>query len=429
MKFVSTRNDAPTVGLVEAIDQGLAPDGGLYVPDQLADLSERDFGTDPQRVDVALAIARSFAPDLPEDALREICDDALAFPTPLTEVDAKTEMLELFHGPTGAFKDVGARFLAAFMTHPEVVKRQGQPGKARTILVATSGDTGGAVAAAFWKRPGVRVLLLFPKDGVSPRQAHQLSAWGENVSTYAVDGTFDACQRMVKEAFADPALRAAHGLSSANSINLGRLLPQTFYYAWAALNVQARRKHAATFVVPSGNLGNATAALWARAMGFPIAQVAMATNANRVFVDYLEKGEFSARDSVPTLANAMDVGNPSNLERIQHLFPDLNELRAVVPTLSVDDEVIKQTIRNFHGENGWAICPHTATGITLREKLAADHAVVVATAHPAKFESVVEPLIEQSLALPPALAEVLARSPHAEDLAPTLDALKEALDS
>jgi threonine synthase len=427
MDFLSTRGDSPPVDLSTAINQGLAPDGGLYVPRAFPSLNGADVHPDLSMSEVGTRIASAFAPQVEGDVLAEICQDALNFPIPRKKVDGGTEILELFHGPTAAFKDVGARFLAAFLTHPALASKMERSAPTRTILVATSGDTGGAVASAFWRRPGVRVILLYPKNGVSPRQAHQLAAWGENVQTYAVNGTFDQCQEMVKKAFVDDDLRRDWFLSSANSINVGRLVPQSFYYAHTALQVARERGEAVTFVIPSGNLGNATAALWARALGFPIAGVALATNANRVFVDFLEKGAFEPAPSIPTLANAMDVGNPSNLERIQHLFPNHVELGKVVRAMSVDDDAIRSTISAFHQKHRWPLCPHTATAIHVREALDLEHAVVVATAHPAKFESVVEDLIHESLPLPPALAEVLARPARQENLAPTLDALRAAL--
>ena len=276
-------------------------------------------------------------------ALAAVASEAFNFPAPLVPLtdDGRLAVLELFHGPTAAFKDFGARFLAACFAR--LRRGAAQP---LTILVATSGDTGGAVAAAFHERPGITVAVLFPKGLVSPTQERQLTCWGGNVRSLAVRGTFDDCQRLVKQAFVDPQLRARGALSSANSINLGRLLPQVVYYAATSLEVWRAHGERSSFVVPSGNLGNALACLWARELGLPIAEVVLAHNANRTVPDYLESGQWRPRASVATLASAMDVGDPSNMERLRTLFPELAALRAAVSAVSVDDEAIRARIRS-----------------------------------------------------------------------------------
>ena len=419
MKYVSTRGASPPVGLSEAIQASLAPDGGLYVPQSFPVFKVEDFDGLETLPDVA---ERFLAPFFEGDGLAahlsEICREAFDFPVPLVETDETTAVLELFHGPTAAFKDVGAQFLAACVAR--------LPGR-RTVLVATSGDTGGAVAAAFRGRANAEVVVLFPKGLVSPRQERQLTCWGAGVRAYAVRGDFDDCQRVVKAAFADPELREARGLLSANSINLGRLLPQAAYHAAASLWYSRRRGARAGLVVPTGNLGNGVAALWARAAGLPVREVVFATNANRAVPDYFETGAWSPRPTVRTLANAMDVGAPSNMERLLRLHPDLSELKKFARAFSVSDEEIARTIAAEAARGGRVYDPHTAAAVHARSLLSSPHWVVVATAHPAKFESVVEPLVGRELETPPALAELLDKETACAEIEPSLGALAGAL--
>ena len=302
-----------------------------------------------------------------------------------------------------------------------------------TILVATSGDTGGAVAAAFHGRPNVRTVILYPLGLVSPRQEKQLTCWGGNVTTLAVKGSFDDCQRLVKQAFADPGLREAHRLSSANSISIGRLLPQTVYYAFASLSLWRSEARRPGFIIPTGNLGNAQACVWARSMGLPISDVILATNANRPIPDFLESGEWRPRDSLATLASAMDVGNPSNMERLRWQFnDDIDALRAAVGAISVDDAQIREQIAAEFQRNGRVWCPHTATAMWVyrhfsEKRRAEKHWVVAATAHPAKFEEIVEPLIGRSVEIPEQLAALLELPVKATRITPELDQLTNAL--
>jgi threonine synthase len=332
----------------------------------------------------------------------------------------------LFHGPTAAFKDFGARFLAASFAR----LRRGEP-RPLTILVATSGDTGGAVAAAFHGRPGIRVGVLFPKGLVSPTQERQLTCWGGNVESFAVRGTFDDCQRLVKQAFVDPELRARTELSSANSINLGRLLPQAAYYASSSLEVWRRYGEPASYVIPSGNLGNAAACIWARCIGLPIGQIVLAHNANRTVTDFLASGEWRPRPSVATLASAMDVGNPSNMERLRALFPELADLRTAVSAESVDDTAIRERIRRGFERYGQIWCPHTATAAEVYERLVAGRRpgrwIIVSTAHPAKFSEIVAPLIGRAVPVPESLARLLARPSSCTEIEPDLASLRAAL--
>ncbi|TLZ26811.1 MAG: threonine synthase [Gammaproteobacteria bacterium] len=410
--FASSRGGAPTVSFGAAVLQGLAPDGGLYVPLGWPHLAPRDF----DGVSELPAIAgRLLAPFLEGDPLaRELAPlaaEALDFPAPLVPLapDGRLSVLELFHGPTAAFKDFGARFLAGCFG----CLRQGAE-RPLTILVATSGDTGGAVAAAFHQRPGVEVAVLFPKGLVSPTQERQLTCWGGNVRSVSVRGTFDDCQRLVKEAFRDAALATRTQLSSANSINLGRLLPQMVYYAAASLATWRAHRERASFIVPSGNLGNALACLWARRIGLPIGEVVLAHNANRTVPDFLASGEWRPRPSVATLASAMDVGDPSNMERLRALHAGIEELRAAVSAVSVSDDEIRARIVAGYRQFGQIWCPHTATAAEAWARLPPEARrerrwVLAATAHPAKFREIVEPLIGRTVPVPETLAKLFAR--------------------
>jgi threonine synthase len=425
MRFRSTRGRSPAVGLSEAIDRGLAPDGGLYVPEVLPRFELSEFQGVDGIPDLAKLLLAPFAADDPLRAeLDEMCDRALSFPIPLRPLGRNTSLLEVFHGPTAAFKDVGARFLAESV--PRIDRNLGRRGR-RTVIVATSGDTGGAIASAFYGKPGVDVVVLFPKGGVSARQQAQLTCWGGNVRSFALRGAFDDCQRIVKASFADEDMRSSLRLTSANSINLGRLLPQCVYHVAGALRFWRLAGLAPTLIVPSGNVGNATAALWAQAMGFPIARVVLVSNANRVIPDYFASGRYAPRPSVATLANAMDVGAPSNMERILDLYPSLDELQRVAASGRCDDATIREVIAR--GPSDWeaVFCPHTATGIHHREQHPEGHAICVATAHPAKFETVVEPLVGQPVPVPPALAELLERPTSFEELEAETGALRDAL--
>src|SRR5580704_15087118 len=367
--FTSSRDPTVRLGFSAALQQGLAPDGGLYVPAAWPQLPPRAFDGATSLPEVAeRLLAPFFAGDPLAGQLGAIAREAFDFPATLVPLfpDGRLAVLELFHGPTAAFKDFGARFLAACFA-----RLRGSESRPLTILVATSGDTGGAVAAAFHRRPGIEVAVLFPKGLVSPTQERQLTCWGDNVKSFAVRGTFDDCQRLVKQAFLDPGLRQETELSSANSINLGRLLPQAVYYAATSLAIWRKYGELASFVVPSGNLGNVAACLWARKVGLPIGEIVLAHNANRTVPDYLETGEWKPRPSVATLASAMDVGNPSNMERLRALFPELRAMRGAVSAYTVTDDAIRARIRAGFEEFGQVWCPHTATGAEVYERLSA----------------------------------------------------------
>ncbi len=430
MRYHSTRGAGP-VSLDDALRQGIASDGGLFLPDSLPRFEVGDFDRAESIADVAHVLLRPFfeGSSLAGD-LDAILDETYRFPVPATPLPIAghdVSLLELYHGPTVAFKDVGAGFLAACLSRLE-----GDPDDPLTILVATSGDTGAAVAAAFDGRPGMRVVVLFPDGRVSKRQAHQLCCWSDNVLSLKVQGSFDDCQALVKAAMGDPDLSARHRFSSANSINIGRLLPQSTYYADASLRHFRRTGHEPGFVIPTGNLGNAFACIMAREMGLPIGPVILATNANRTIADYFETLEWLPRASLQTLASAMDVGDPSNMERLRHVVGEAEVLREQLGVLSVDDDRIRESIRRDFAEFGFATCPHTATATHAWRQLEADTAkahewILVATAHPAKFETIVEPLIGQPVPVPPELAELLARPARALSIEPTLAALARVL--
>ena len=424
MQYLSTRTPNHRVSLSTALQDGLAPDGGLYVPERFPDLGPEVFEDCDTIEAVAERLLRPFAEDDPlAERLPAICEATYGFPVSLREIGHDTSVLELFHGPTAAFKDVGARFLADSLAR--LNEEADQP---LTILVATSGDTGAAVAAAFWKRPNVEVVVLYPKGKVSDRQEKQLTGWSDNVQTVAVRGVFDDCQALVKEAFQDDTWQERLRLSSANSINIGRLLPQMTYYAHASLQHWRAHGTRPNVIVPSGNLGNGLACLYARECGLPIDEVVFATNENRPVTHFLETGEYEAFESRETLATAMDVGDPSNMERLLHHWPTATALRDTITAERVTDGQIEEQIRRGSGAWDTVWDPHTATAVEARERLDPDDAhewTLVATAHPAKFPEVVEPLVGRDIDVPEPLAEVMARSHPVPEIEPDLDALDE----
>jgi threonine synthase len=429
MRCHSTRNPAREVGLSQALKDGLAADGGLYVPEQLAPVSVDRLAASPGLAALASELlAPYFASDALASELAAIAREAFSFAAPLVALPGAEDLavLELFHGPTAAFKDFGARFLAASLA------RVPKGGRALTILVATSGDTGGAVASAFHRRSGIRVVVLYPRGLVSPRQEQQLTCWGENVASYAVRGTFDDCQALVKSAFADPQLTARLELSSANSINIGRLLPQVVYHAHASLTTWRRTGTKANVVVPSGNLGNVLACVWARQMGLPIGAIVLAHNANRTVPDYFATGVWEPRPSIPTIASAMDVGNPSNMERLRDLYPAWESVKGALRADTVSDAAIRERIRVDYARYRRAWCPHTAVAAECYARLprgerAAGPWILVATAHPAKFPEIVEPLIGGEIPVPEPLARLLDLPRQVSELEPSLAALRDAL--
>lgn len=429
--FVSTRGHAPAVSLREAVFAGLAPDGGLYTPVAIPRLSSgviEELRGAPL-LEVASVMARALmAHDIEPLALDRLLHEALDFDTPVIQVGSDVHALELFHGPTLAFKDVGARVLARLMAHFHAEREP------LTVLTATSGDTGAAVAHAFYGLGGTRVVVLYPEGRVSRVQEAQFTTLGGNVVALAVDGTFDDCQRLAKEAFAFSEVADRVRLTSANSINVGRLLPQVFYYGYAALSFPADVP--LTVSVPSGNFGNVTAGLIARRMGIPLAKLVAATTVNDAGARYLETGDYAPRPSQPTLANAMDVGAPSNIDRIRWLYAGrLDALQAAVRGSVHTDIEVRSAMQTLHAETGYVVDPHSAIAyLGVRSTpppsrpLEPPHTrMFLATAHPAKFAEVVEPAINARVPLPAALQAALSRSPQSERIAPTLRALSEFL--
>ena len=427
MRMLSTRGIAPPASISDAIAAGLAPDGGLYMPETLPRFTPTDFDGDATLAQVGKRLLRPFfAGDVLEGELDAICDAAFAIDPPLRAFGETNDyILELFHGATAAFKDYGAGFLAAALA---ALPRGDKP---LTIVVATSGDTGAAVGAAFHRKPGVRVAILYPDGRVSPRQAHQLGCFGDNVRAFRVAGSFDDCQRLVKTLLSDAAFKQEVPLGSANSISLGRLLPQMAYYAHASLAHWRASGRPLNFVVPTGNLGNALACFLARRMGLPIGELVLANNANDALAKFFEGGDYAPQPSIATLANAMDVGAPNNFERLQWLEPDAASLRAQLSAESVGDDAIRATIVDTWKRYGETVCPHTACAVRVLQRLRTRGVdgdwAAVSTAHPAKFPEVVEPLIGQEVPLPPALATMLERPSHAQPLADDGEALRDLL--
>ena len=427
MRFVSTRGSASAVTLSEAIRRGAAPDGGLYMPEALPSVDPNAFDPETPLADFAAAFLQPFFEDDALDSeLPAICAEAFDFQVPLVTPDpARPDLhaLELFHGPTGAFKDFGARFLIACFD------RIGGEDGPLTVLVATSGDTGGAVGCAAEGHRSVRAIILFPRGRVSPYQELQLTCWREPVRALELDGDFDDCQRLVKAAFADAKLSAEHRLTSANSINIGRLLPQVAYVAHASLKIFATTGKKPGLAVPTGNLGHGFAVLFARAMGMPVGSVVLATNANRTLREWQDSGSYEPRPAVATIANAMDVGAPSNFERLIALPDAQREVRVEL----VDDEAIRRRIRAEFDRSGYIWCPHSATAAEAHARLSESERsdrpwIVAATAHPYKFREVVEPVIGARVDAPPALAAILDRAARKNTVVPSLGALAEALE-
>ena len=401
MMYYSTNGKAPKAGLRKAVTKGLAEDRGLYMPESIKRLPDEFFRTMGSRsfVDNSARVAEAFfGEDVPSDELYRIVSETLSFDCPLREVEPGIYALELFHGPTLAFKDVGARFMARLLRH-----FTGGEGDIN-VLVATSGDTGSAVANGFLGVEGIRVFVLYPKGKVSPIQECQFTTLGQNVTALEIDGTFDDCQALVKAAFVDDGLNASMRLTSANSINVARFLPQAFYYFHAVAQLGICD---AVCCVPSGNFGNICAALFGRRMGLPVKRFIAANNANSVFYEFLQTGEYRPRPSVQTIANAMDVGDPSNFARIWDLYGHSPEaIRADISGATYSDAQIEGTIRDCFARTGYLLDPHGACGYrALKEGLRpGETGFFCETAHPAKFKDTVERIIGAPVAVPERLA-------------------------
>lgn len=412
--FKSTR-DSHWVHLDEAILKGLADDGGLYIPDQLPQMQWEDFKAYRSLPEFAYYLLRPFFEKsaIPFDL--DFCRKIFNVPMPLHRLADRQYVLELFHGPTLSFKDFGARFFAACLS--ALAKN-----KEFKVLVATSGDTGSAVAAALFGQPGVKAVILFPYKQITARQQAQITTWGGNVKALAVNGRFDDCQRLVKAAFSDEDLAQSYHLTTANSINIARLLPQMLFYAYSSVYLAAKGQQPVHFIVPSGNLGNVTACYWAREMGFPIGEIQIATNENRALLDYWNTGDYQPHATISTLANAMDVGNPSNLERLLALYSDYGLFKREVNVEAVSDEEIRQAIVQCYQESHYLICPHTATAYHRLQVADPEKTwIIAATAAPAKFEEVIEPLLGIHLPIPKSLEKILARDEQFQRIEPQLE--------
>ena len=400
MIFYSTNNKSNTADLKTAVLKGLASDKGLYMPESIPVLPKTFWDNIPGKTmgEIGFELLKPyFCPDIPEDTFRKMVDDAFNFPVPVVKITDQISTAELFHGPTLAFKDVGARFLARVMSY--FASNQGDI----NVLVATSGDTGSAVANGFLGVKGVKVHVLYPSGLVSRLQELQFTTLGQNVTAYEVSGVFDDCQRMVKECFMDKELNQKRILTSANSINLARFLPQSVYYAYALSQIPQERWKDVVMTVPSGNFGNITAGLVAWRMGMPVKRFIAAINANRVFADYLETGVYKPQKSIATIANAMDVGDPSNFARVIELFgKSVDNIRAEISSYSYTDEQIGATMAQVLKETGYELDPHGAVGYSaLRDHLNnGELGLFLETAHPAKFIDTVEKYTGKRVEIP-----------------------------
>jgi threonine synthase len=410
MRFYSTNNPALFTTLKEAVLQGLAPDNGLYMPEQIPVMPHGYFTAihELSFQEIALHVAEKFTVDeIPASELKRIIEHTLEFDAPLVEVEKNISALELFHGPTMAFKDFGARFMSQLLRY-----FSGQFEREIVILVATSGDTGSAVANGFLDVPGIRVIVLYPSGKVSDIQEKQFTTLGKNISALEVQGTFDDCQRLVKTAFLDHELRQKFFLTSANSINIARLIPQSFYYFYGYAQRRHRQKPV-VFSVPSGNFGNLTGGLLAKRMGLPVEKFIAATNVNDVVPEYLRTGNMLPRPSRHTISNAMDVGDPSNFARLMDLFQgDLNAMRKAITGYGFTDGETAEAIRSVSQISRYTLDPHGAIGYLGIKKYLSGltddiNGIFLETAHPAKFKEVVETAIQEGIALPPALEKFM----------------------
>ena len=433
MKYYSTNRKAPLATLEEAVKRGLAPDRGLYMPERIVRLPE-EFFRDMGEMDfheIAFAAASAFfGEDIPSGDLKDIVCDTLNFDTPVVNIHDNIWALELYHGPTLAFKDVGGRFMARMLSY---FVRQEKTDRKTTVIVATSGDTGSAVANGFLGVEGIDVIVLYPSGKVSEIQEKQFTTLGQNITALEVDGNFDDCQRLVKSAFMDEDLGRTMTLTSANSINVVRFLPQAFYY----FNAYAQLKRAGhdsniVFCVPSGNFGNITAGLFAWRMGLPVRRFIAANNRNDVFLEYLKTGEYTPRASVRTIANAMDVGDPSNFARILDLYGNSATLiRQDIAGCRYTDEEIGRTISSLYDKYGYLADPHGACGYQGLTDLLSDGetGIFLETAHPAKFKDTVEKIIGKSVEIPERLKDFMKKEKKSIKMTNRFEDFKEYLES
>jgi threonine synthase len=427
MEFYSTNNKDLKLNIKDAVIKGLSPDRGLFMPEKVPVLPETFFEKieDMTIPEIGFEILKPyFTPAVPEEKLKEIVTEAFNFDIPVKKVEQNISVLELFHGPTSAFKDVGARFLARVLAW--FVK---DLDREVYVLAATSGDTGGAVANGFYGVDGVKVVVLYPSGMVSDRQEKQFTTLGGNITALEVKGTFDDCQKLVKSAFLDEELNDKLFLTSANSINIARLLPQMVYYFYAYARLKSEKRNI-VISVPSGNFGNLTAGVLAYRMGLPVKRFVAATNINDVVPGYLQTGRYIPRTSVQTLANAMDVGDPSNFVRLTDVFEnDHDKMNELISGFVVDDDTIRSTIKEVNDRTGYVLDPHGACAYTaLRSELDNDeYGVFLATAHPAKFPDVVEEQTGETVPVPAEMQMFMQREKQSDELAPSLSDLKKYL--
>lgn len=431
MKYYSTNHKAPQASLQEAVVKGLAPDRGLYMPERIQALPQSFFETIEQRSfqEIAYEVAKAFfGEDIENETLKQIVYETLSFDTPIVEVSKNIYSLELFHGPTLAFKDVGARFMARLLGY--FIRKQGQ--SLVNVLVATSGDTGSAVANGFLGVEGIRVYVIYPKGLVSEIQEKQFTTLGQNITALEVEGTFDDCQALVKSAFMDAQLNAKMNLSSANSINVARFLPQAFYYfhayaQWKRLNSENNQGKDLVFCVPSGNFGNITAGFFAQRMGLPVKRFIAANNSNDVFYKYLQTGEYQARPSVATIANAMDVGDPSNFARVLDLYQHSHQaICGNISGAAYTDAQIADTLKTVYQRDGYLLDPHGACGYrALSEQLQeGECGIFLETAHPAKFKQTVENIIHSEVDIPAKLQAFMQGEKQSLPMSKDFDSFK-----
>jgi len=429
--FVSTRAGKRPVTFREAVFSGLAPDGGLYVPTKQADLGLRIRGFSKKNTFPELSeilIGDLLEGELSRESVHRVAERAFTFAPALQPLEEGLTLLELFHGPTCAFKDFGASFLAAVMEEFLL-----QEARQAVILVATSGDTGSAVARAFHRKESIDVVILYPSGRVSALQEQQLTTVGGNVTALEIQGSFDDCQRLVKEAFVDSRLRERLVLSSANSINLGRLIPQAFYYIYGTCRLQRATDEQLLICVPSGNFGNLTAGVYAWQWGMPVDGFIAATNVNDVIPEYLMTGQFRPRRSQKTISNAMDVGNPSNFERLSVVFGgSFEKMRELIRGIRVTDQETRETMSRVYRDTGVLIDPHTAVGVLASRRVRRDSGfsgqiLTLATAHPGKFIDIVQEATGVTPDLPATLKHALLKKKQAITLQPDLEVLREFL--
>lgn len=430
MKYYSTNKQSPEVGLQEAIVKGLAPDKGLYMPNIIKILPQSFY----ENIDklsfqeIAYTVANAFfGEDIEENILKKIVYDTLNFDTPLVHIEDNIYSLELFHGPTLAFKDVGGRFMARLLAY--FIHKQGQ--KDVNVLVATSGDTGSAVANGFLGVDGIHVYVLYPKGKVSPIQECQFTTLGQNITSLEVEGTFDDCQALVKTAFLDEELNRKLNLTSANSINVARFLPQAFYYFYAYAQLKKQGKaNDIVFCVPSGNFGNITAGLIAKRMGLPVKRFIAANNKNDIFLRYLLTGVYIPRPSVQTIANAMDVGDPSNFARVLDLYNHShNAILKDISGYMSDDNDIRKTVKDVYDRTGYILDPHGACGFeALKHSIKKEETgIFLETAHPAKFIETVENIIGEKIEIPSKLRDFMKGTKQSTEIGKDFQGFKALL--